>query len=357
MRTGIADLPLHPGRCPAWLFERMRPLAREISQIIIDEYGTRELLLRLSDPMFFQALGCVLAFDWHSSGLTTTTCGALKEALAQNDVVAVAGGKGKASRKAPEEIENKAEAFGLDEEKLKKASFLSAKIDSSCIQDGYSLYHHCFFFDEKGNWAVIQQGMNNANSYARRYHWFSTENFVDAPPENIAGQKREEKVLNLVSAVSEDARETSVDVVRDNPSRLRKYFDGQTILFDSDGASLTMPQRHEILECDLTKKDWELLNQAYELQPQNYEELLCLRGMGGRKLRALALVSKLIYGSELDWSDPVKYCWAHGSKDGYPFPVDRPSYDHTIEFLKNAIQQSKLGQKEKSMPLQCLSNS
>lgn len=349
MRTGTVDLPLHPGKCPKWLFERMRPLAREISTIIIDNYGTKELLSRLSDPMFFQALSCAIGFDWHSSGTTTTTCGAIKEALADSGCIAATGGKGKTSRKAPEEIERNAELFNLDPEPLKKASYLSAKVDSSCIQAGYQLYHHCFFFDEKGNWAVIQQGMNDASGYARRYHWLNAREFTSDPPDKIAGTA-ESEALNLVSGESGEARKVSVDFVRDGPIRLRKYFDGQTTLGDIPGEShFTLPERHEILQCDLAKKDWELLQNAYELQPQNYEGLLCLKGIGGKKLRALALLAKLIHGTKLDWKDPVKYSFAHGGKDGIPFPVQRGDYDHSILFLKNVIEEAKTGEKARAL--------
>lgn len=340
MRT--LDLPLHPGRCPPWLFKRMRALARELSKVIIDNYGTKELLSRLSDPMFFQALGCVLAFDWHSSGLTTTTCGALKEAITLDFGLAMAGGKGRASRFAQQEIQEKSDYFGIRDSPLRKASSMSAKVDSSCIQDGYNVYHHSFLFDEKGNWCVIQQGMNHANSYARRYHWHNNEEFIDGPENKIAGSK-EERALNLVSGRTNDSRKAAVDIVNDNPAHVRKYFDGQTTLFDK------MPARHEILPCDLTKKDWETLRAAYEIQPKNYEELVSLAGMGRKRLRALALVAKLIHGTELDWKDPVKYSFAHGGKDGIPYPVDKPTYEATISFLRDSLQETKSDEKNRAL--------
>jgi hypothetical protein len=359
MKTGSMDLPLHPGKCPKWLFERMRPLTKSIATIILDSYGTCELLTRLADPMFFQALGCAIGFDWHSSGLTTTTCGALKEALSEDIGVAVAGGKGKVSRKAPEEIALKAGKWGLDAESLQKASLLAAKVDSSCVQSGHSLYHHSFLFDEEGNWAVIQQGMNAANRCARRYHWLNASDFVNEPPDKMAGSP-EPEVLNLVSMESEETRKVSVDIVKDNPVRLRKYVDGQTTLGDDqtppgDGAHFVLPERHEILECDLTEKDWRLLKEAYELQPGNYQELICLRGMGKKKLRALALLSRLIHGTKLDWKDPVKYSFAHGGKDGIPFPVQRNDYDHSIAFLRDVIEETKTGSTEKAGALKRLS--
>ncbi len=389
MKTGSVDLPLHPGKCPPWLFQRMKPLARELSTIIIENYGTAELLRRLSDPMFFQALGCALAFDWHSSGLTTTTCGAIKEALMGSQQsassfgsrvsglelgVVCCGGKGKTSKLAPVEIAKGADSLGLDAARLIKASRLAAKVDNSLVQDGYDLYHHSFLFDEKGNWTVIQQGMNGANKYARRYHWFSgglvsrvsglgfsgsgsfgsddgsdsrVSSFVDSPPHEIVGTK-EPEVLNLVSKESADVRKVSLDLVRDNPARMRKYFDGQTTLFDTPSEHV-LPMRHNIRGCDLKEKDWKLLQEAYELQPEGYEELVSLKGMGKRKLRALALLAKLAHGSELDWKDPVKYSFSHGGKDGIPYPVDRGCYDHSIGFLKDVINEAKDGEKGRAL--------
>jgi len=350
MKTGSVDLPLHPGKCPPWLFRRMKPLSKAISQLIIDEYGTLELLKRLSDPMFFQSFCCAIAFDWHSSGTTTTACGALKEALTPDMGIVACGGKGKTSKKTPTEIQKYSDQFGISESKkdsLLEATRMSAKVDSSCVQDGYDLYHHSFFMDEHGNWAVVQQGLNDASGFARRYHWLATDNFVEGPPESIAGMKKERdgSVLNLVSAETQDARHKTVELIQDNPLRLQKYFSGQKTLFDSDHFAL--PERHEILKCDMSKKDWEALERAYEIQPKNYKELVSLNGMGKKKLRALALVSKLIYGSGLDWKDPVKFSFAHGGKDGIPYPVDRGSYDHTISFLRDAIDGAKLGETEK----------
>ncbi len=345
MRTGTMDVPLHGGSCPAWLFQRMKPLAGEIGRMIIDNHGTAELLRRLSDPMFFQALGCALGFDWHSSGLTTTTCGALKESLGPDSGVVVAGGKGRTSRLAPQEISSGAGRFGLDGAALREKSFLCAKVDGSCIQAGYDLYHHSFFFDAEGNWTVVQQGMNDSIGYARRYHWFNAPAFVEDPPDRIAGIPHE-RALNLVSGEAGDARKAAVDLVKDGPSRLRKYFGGQTTLFDDHHS---LPKRHEILPEDLTKKDWEALQAAYELQPEGYQELVCVRGMGRKKLRALALLAKLIHGSRLDWKDPVKYSFAHGGKDGIPYPVDKPLYDDSIRFLKETLEGTKNGEKARAL--------
>lgn len=354
-KTGGIDLPLHGGNCPKWLFSRMRRIAASISEVIVSEYGTREYLRRISDPTFFQSLVCVSAMDWHSSGGTTTLTAAIKHALAELEIGVVAcGGKGKTSMKSPNEVEKHSDDFSLSESKRKallEATRLSAKIDSSCVQDGYSLYHHSFFMDEKGNWAVVQQGMNDLNGYARRYHWLETENFVDGPPEKIAGTKTED-VLNLVSRETKEMRENSLGLVQDNPSRLKKYFTGQTTLFDCDIRK--MPERHEILKCDMSKRDWQMLQHAYELQPENYKEMVSLRGMGGKKLRALALVSRLLYGNKLDWKDPAVYSFAHGGKDSIPYPVDRKNYDHTIGFLREMIEDSEIEKQEKRNALRRL---
>lgn len=345
MKTGTVDLPLHGGKCPPWLFERMRPLSREICRIIIEEHGTKELLRRLSDPMFFQALGCALGFDWHSSGLTTTTCGALKEARLPDFGVFVAGGKGRRSRETLDEIRSACDTTGQDGERMERASRLSAKVDSSCIQAGYDLYHHSFLFDGEGNWAVIQQGMNGSSGYARRYHWFNAGAFVEGPPLDIAG-KREDEALNMVSLRSGEARKASLDFVKDNPVHLRKYFDGQMRLGDD---YTRFPARHHILGSDLSKGDWQVLEAAYELQPENYEELIAVRGMGRKKIRALALLARLIHGTELDWEDPVKYSFAHGGKDGIPFPVDRGAYDNSIRFLQGVLSDVKTGDKGRAL--------
>lgn len=347
MRTGTIDLPLHGGSCPSWLFSRMRKLAVIVSEAIIDEYGTAEYLRRLSDPLFFQAFICVSGMDWHSSGGTTTLSAAIKLALEDLDGGMIAcGGKGKTSRKTLDEIEKHCEAFSLSDSKiaeLKMASRLAAKIDNNCIQDNYSLYHHCFFFDERGNWAVVQQGMNDFNGYARRYHWLTTDNFVDDPPHKIIGIENN-NTLNLVSRKSEEARKISTDLVRDNPEKIKKYFTGQATLtqLETGGEKhYAMRRKHELSELDLSRADWKILQAAYEYQPKSYEELVLLKGMGGKKLRALALLSSIIYGTELDWKDPVRYAWAHGGKDGWPTPLNKELYDESIMFLKDVVKNNE----------------
>jgi len=324
----------------------MRRLAGALSEVIIDEYGTEEYLRRLSNPTFFQSFICVSGMDWHSSGGTTTLSAAIKLALADLDLGIVGcGGKGKTSRKTSEEIEKYGEVFSLSDSKidmLRKSSRMAARVDQNCVQDGYQLYHHTFLFDENGAWTVIQQGMHDESRYARRYHWFDADSFVENPPNEIIGFE-EEKVLNLVSNDSEETRKASVDLIKDNPVHLQKYVEGQRTLF----GETKMPKRHEIMNCDLTKRDWRMLQNAYEMQPGNYEELVGLKGMGAKGLRSLALVSKLIYGTDADWKDPVKYSFAHGGKDGIPYPVNRKVYDESIDFLRNAFIDAKIEKKEK----------
>lgn len=351
-KTGTTALPLHAGSCPRWLFPRMVNLSREIATLIVNEYGTQEFVKRISDPFFFQSLGCVIGFDWHSSGLTTTTCGALKEALsAEHHGIVVCGGKGARSRKTPDEIDKNAESFGFKTKKteeLKKASRMSAKVDNALLQDGYQLYHHAFFVDEKTNWAVVQQGMNDRNGYARRYHWLSdsVKSFVREPHSAICCDANEKEVLNMTAKKAEQARKTSVDLVNDGvllkkPHLLTEYFSELSF------KKFAMPRRHSLHLEHVSPKSQKYLKQAYELQPENYEELAGLKGIGPKTVRALALVSELVYGSPASWKDPAKYSFAHGGKDGYPYRIDQKHYDTTIEMLKGAIADARLGEKEK----------
>jgi hypothetical protein len=356
MRTGVANLPLHSGKAPRWLFNRMVKLASGISDVLVYEYGQEEFIRRIADPYWFQALSCVLGFDWHSSGTTTTTCGALKLAIdPEKHGLKVAGGKGKTSRKTPMEIEKTSDMFSLSTnkiEKLKYSSRLAAKVDNSCIQDGYSLYHHCFIFTEKGDWAVVQQGMSD--SYARRYHWLSdsVKSFVEEPHSAICCDKVENAVLDMTSKKSRETRKTSVDLVKENPKHIKRYFtpSHQRQLEDFFGKkieSFSLPPHHPVLDMDLTKHGIHVLKNAYELQPENYEELVSLRGMGPKMIRALALISDLIYGTKPSWRDPVKFSFTHGGKDGFPYPVDRETYDNSIQTLKQAIEEARLEKKEK----------
>ncbi|OWT32756.1 hypothetical protein BGI41_05970 [Methanobrevibacter sp. 87.7] len=368
-RKGIANLPMHTGHTPRWLWERMVKLSKAISEVIIDEYGQVELLERLSNPYWFQSFSCVIGFDWHSSGTTTTTCGALRAALKPEEHgIAVLGGKGENSRKTPGQIEKEGDIFNInssDVDKLVKSSRLSAKIDNSCIQDNYTLYQHNFFLTEKGDWAVVQQGMNTNTKYARRYHWMSDEfdKFLEDPHTGISCDKKRKETLNMASKESKNVQKISVDLINDNPEHLKKYFrpndPNQTTLFDFIGKQnedfskfnnqeeFTMPQHHPVLNMDLSDREFEVLKNAYEIQPEKYEDLIMLKGIGPKKIRALALISDIIYGEKASWKDPVKYSFAHGGKDGFPYPIDRKTYDNSIETMKDALYQAKLDDKDK----------
>ncbi|MFB6204537.1 MAG: DUF763 domain-containing protein [Candidatus Nanohaloarchaea archaeon] len=352
-KSGTADLPLHTGKAPRWLFDRMEELGGKISEVIIEEHGQEVLLERLADPYWFQAFGCVLGFDWHSSGLTTTTMGALKQALEPEEHgLKVVGGKGSASRNTPEEIAGN--EFNLSTsavERLQDISRKSAAVDNSTVQDSYTLYHHTMVVSEEGDWVVVQQGMND--SYARRYHWLSseTEGLLEDPQAAVASQRKRDETLNLSSSRSGETREISVDLVNDNPSHLMKYVNGQHSLDDfSRNRKLDMPQHHILRDSDLSEKSIEQLQEAYEVQPADYEELLSVKGVGKKSLRALALISELVYGSESSWDDPAKYSYAHGGKDGTPYPVDREKYDESIEHLEHALEKTEDGKhKRKAM--------
>jgi len=345
-RTGIVNLPLHYGKAPPWLFNRMVKLAREITIAIVSDYGSEEMLRRLSHPFWFQALGCVLGFDWHSSGVTTTLCGALKEGIKglERDLgFFVAGGKGKTSRRTPQEIESWGEMISLDPAPLVYASRMSAKVDSSAVQDGYQLYHHTFLFTGNGLWAVVQQGMNETNHYARRYHWRgeAVENFVNEPHAAILSEARGQ-ALNLVASESNPARGIITDIATgEKPEKI--VADLKKI------KTLDLPARHYLSTQDLHPDSLsKILLSTYERQPQDFEALLGLRGVGAKTIRALSLISELVHGVAPSYRDPARYSFAHGGKDGIPYPVDRKTYDQSIELLRKAISKTKLGITEKN---------
>jgi len=356
MLRGTADLPLHYGSSPRWLFERMTKLARAITEILVDEYNKKEFLKRLSEPYWFQCFACVLGFDWHSSGTTTVTMAALKEALQKSELaqeIFVCGGKGKTSRKTPEEIKEIGEKINLSDKKISeliKASKLAAKVDNAALQDGFQLYHHSFVFTDEGDWTIVQQGMNDATGYARRYHWLSKPelNFVDEPHAAIASDIIV-KPLNMVAHEAEETRKCSVDLAKENPIHLKLQLEKQTTL-----TSFSMPTTH-FPKIKKLKINYKALQKAYQMQPENYEELLLIEGIGQSTIRALALISNLIYGSQLSWRDPCKYAFAHGGKDGWPYPVNKKQYDKSIAMLEEAIQQAKLERKEKLNALKRLS--
>ncbi len=353
------DLPLHGGSAPGWLVGRMKKLARAISDIMIDEYGPDEYLRRLSNPDWFQAMSCVLAFDWHSSGTTTVLCGVLKSILdPEEHGMASVGGKGSRARRSLEEIENLQDRLSLHSSRirsLRRSSRLSAKVDSALVQDGFGIYHHSMFIVESGEWAVIQQGMNAESRMARRYHWQSSslDNFVEEPHVGIACDKRAREAMDLTSGKSEKCREQSLKLatggrgqLMDDMARIRK--DSQRSLLEWTGVSLpserVLPPRI----------NWGAMDKIYDFNPRDYEQLLLVRGLGPSTVRALALVSDLIYGQPPSWEDPVKYSYTFGGKDGVPYPVNRESYDESIEILENAVKDSSIGDRDKMRSLKRL---
>ncbi|MFN4133140.1 MAG: DUF763 domain-containing protein, partial [Candidatus Hadarchaeales archaeon] len=287
---------------------------------------------------------------------------ALKEGISRDLGVVVCGGKGKTSKKTPDEIEKIAESFGFssqETERLKYASRMAAKVDNACIQDGYQLYHHCFVLSEDGEWAIVQQGMHE--KLARRYHWVSerVRSFVDEPHSGIAGDRIEAVVLDMTARESEEARKVSVDLVNEKPHRLFSSFReaGQrsiTEFFEGESCEmrLTMPREHMITK--LSPRTVEALKRAHEIRPENYEELVAIRGIGPAAIRALALVSEVVYGARPSWRDPARYSFAHGGKDGVPFPVDQKVYRQTIEFMEAAIREADVGREEKIRALRRL---
>jgi hypothetical protein len=351
MRRGIVNLPLHYGKAPAWLFERMTVLAREITRVLVVEFSPEEVLRRLSDPLWFQAFGCLLGFDWHSSGLTTTVCGALKEGLRGLEGetgIFIAGGKGRTSRKTPQEIEGTCDRISLEAAPLIYASRMAAKVDSSALQDGYQLYHHLFVFTLQGGWCVIQQGMNATTRYARRYHWLGegVADFCCEPHAAICCDARGQ-VLNMVAHESRGARGAVAALAGEEPARVIAEVDRLT--------RLEFPQRHYITAGDLnSQRLHKVLLKTYEQGHQTFEGVLGTPGVGPKTIRALSLMAELIYGEQPSFQDPARFSFAHGGKDGHPYPVDRDTYDRTIDFLKRGLWAAKVGPCEKLKAMQRL---
>ncbi len=345
------DLPLHTGKAPRWLMQRMICLSREIALLFVEEFGTEEFLRRFSDPFWFQSLGAVLGFDWHSSGVTATVLGALKQALKpeqHNLGLYLCGGKGKDSRKTPQEI---LELPGISEEKKQefmRLSRLTAKIDNSAIQDGFTLYHHTFLLDRKGNWAVIQQGMNPEIRLARRYHWLGEEvrDLVNEPHKAVCCNWRTEP-LNLVATESGSTRLLLPQLAREHPEKITAQL--------KKLQTYRLPARHQILLSDIhPERIYTVLQKIYEQMPSDFLSLLSLEGVGAKTLRALSLISELIYGSPVSYKDPARFSFAHGGKDGHPYPINRAEYDRTIKTLKLLIDRAKIDDKEKYRSLHSL---
>ncbi len=391
MQRGIATFTLDYGKCPKWLFDRMVALGREMVAVIVAEEGPDEFIKRIADPVWFQSLGTVLAFDWNASGLTTILTAALKEAIRGREKelgIFICGGKGKTSLKVPDEITNWGYRLGIGEEKTNALIYnskMSAKVDSSLVQDGYSIYHHSFFFsrpsDKKGSegaWAVVQQGMNTGNQTARRYHWYS-ENINDLvcePHSGISqvGGVNSDTVLNLVAKDSEKTRELSTEMVgvgyktlmkdiqllrkhSSNLSQMAKWGIGpnQLILLNLENKEF---DTHPVINEDFSKSKYleKILYKVCDEKPENYEKLLSLQGVGPKTMRALALVGEVIYGAKPSYEDPARYSFAHGGKDATPYPVDCATYDFTINKMKSYVEKTKIAGLEKRKIIQTLEN-
>jgi hypothetical protein len=333
------DLPLHHGKAPSWLTIRMKALASQIFAILSDEYDAEWILQKIADPVWFQCLCCLLGYDWHSSGTTTVLCGVLKSVDIPG--VNVVGGKGKTSRKVPQEITRKGEELNLSTKKINSlvhASKMTAKVDNCLVQDGHQLYHHSLFFSESGSWTVVQQGMNPTTKYARRYQWSNPSQFIEEPHKGITGEKAY-KVMDLTAKESRECRKVSLDVAKENPMRIRRYaHENQETLDHYVGIkSYVMPK----------SINWNALRKAYETQPETFEELISIKGMGPKTLRGLALVSEFTFGESPSHKDPVRFSFAFGGKDGVPFPVERKAMDEVTEILSQVIQEAALGKKDK----------
>ncbi len=338
----------------------MEKLAEQIVTIIVDEYGTEAFLERVSDPSWFQALGCVLGYDWHSSGVTTVLTGVLKRAINPKMLgIAVCGGKGKVSRRTPSEICTVCAGFGHSEETIRAfqySSRMSAKVDNAAIQAGYQLYHHAFFLTEAGEWAVVQQGMSEQDRTARRYHWMSKKarNLVVEPHSAIVGDVVRDRVLNMTANSSEGCRKVCVDIAREKPERTSRLITSAVPSFQKTLTEWMSFEDAQVGMASLSMPrgvNWKALRAVYEFQPRDFEEILSFQGIGPSTVRGLALIAEIVYGEKPCWKDPVKYSFAYGGKDGVPYPVDRNAMDESIWVLKDAVQSARIGDKEKLLSL------
>jgi len=348
-RSGSADLPLHGGHVPPWLSERMAKLGLAIVETIAMEFSTAEVISKLANPFWFQSFGAVMGMDWHSSGITTSVLGALKRSVnphAKELGIYICGGKGKHSTKTPEELIAVGNRTGLNGVELAGLSRLTAKVDNTAIQDGFQLYQHNFIVNAQGDWCVIQQGMNNNTGTARRYHWHSEnlKSFINEPHTFIYGENQG-KILNLTAATAAETREKSLLILNEHPDKIIKEIN-----------HLVMPNHHDVRMKDVNmKRLGAMLWVAHENKPEDFEGLLMLKGMGPRTVQSLALVSEVIYGTPTRFDDPARFSFAHGGKDGHPFPVPVNVFDETINTLQSAIQRAKIGNSDKMQAIQKLS--
>lgn len=348
MKRGHADLPLHYGTVPAWLARRMSLLGGAIAEAIVMEYGRAALLQRLSDPFWFQSLGCVLGMDWHSSGITTSVMNALKKAINLRSAdlgVYVCGGRGKASLRTPAELLEVGMRTGLNGDELVHHSRLAAKVDNTAVQDGFQLYLHSFVVTVDGQWAVVQQGMNPGERLARRYHWLSSslQSFTEEPHTSVCG-RNQGLILNLTDRQALPTKAGILALTHEKPDRLMHE------------VSLILPARHDVRAEDVNlKRLGAALTLAHETNVADIESLLLLEGVGPRTLQSLTLVSEVIHGTPSRFADPARFSFAHGGKDGHPFPVPTRVYDETIDQLDTAIHRARLGERDKAEALKNLS--
>ncbi|MFL6354445.1 MAG: DUF763 domain-containing protein [Bryobacteraceae bacterium] len=340
-RSGFADLPLHGGRVPPWLSERMQKLGTAIVESIVYHYGASEFLSRLSDPFWFQALGCVMGMDWHSSGITTSVLGALKRGLnprAHELGIHICGGRGKQSRKTPAELLGIADARSLDGNALVRTSRLTARIDNNAISDGFQIYLHSFVVSASGDWAVVQQGMNEQTGLARRYHWHSASvrDFTCEPHTGIVGEN-EGTILNLVDRRARPAQDALLEIAGEHPEK--------TI---HELHRLSLPKHHDVRAANVDlKRLGAVLAVSYERQLRDFASLLLLEKLGPRTLQSLALIAEVVHGAPTRFSDPARFSFALGGKDRHPFPVPLKTYDESISLLRRSLDAAKLGDIEK----------
>ena len=353
-RSGSADLPLHGGRVPPWLATRMASLGAIVCQAIVHHYGRDEFLRRLSHPFWFQSFGAVMGMDWHSSGITTSVIGALKRGLAplQDELgIHVCGGRGKHSRRTPDELTALGDRIGIDAPALTRASRLVAKVDSAAVQDGFNLYLHGFFVTDDGHWTVVQQGMNGDKRQARRYHWHSGSltSFVDEPHSAIDGPSQGE-IINLTDRRAGQSRSAQLDLLTTlGPDRIVREL---TALTDEPSAQLdlphlVMPAHHDVRSSDVfTRRLHGTLATAAERGPVDFPDLLLTPGVGARTVKSLAMVAEVVHGAPYRFRDPARFSLAHGGKDRHPYPVPIKVYDETIRVLKSAVQKAKIRRSE-----------
>jgi uncharacterized protein len=364
-RSGSADLPLHNGYVPKWLADRMTRLGAVIAQAVIHHYGRDEFLRRLSHPFWFQSFGAVMGMDWHSSGITTSVLGALKRGLGplQGELgLHVCGGRGKHSRRTPDELVTIGERIGFDGARLAGASRLIAKVDSAAVQDGFELYLHGFIVADDGHWVVVQQGMNGALRQARRYHWLSEglKSFVDEPHAAIEGHTQG-NIINLTDRRAEASRQKQLELLATiGPDGVTREL-GEIKSLNAEPSRqptlpfLVMPAHHDVRPADVhLRRLHGALAAAAERGPADFPDLLLTPGVGARTVQALALVAEVVHGAPCRFSDPARFSLAHGGKDRHPFPVPTKVYDKTIRVLKSAVANAKLGQDEQLAALQRL---